>query len=172
MRTLTVAKAKSLSESGLYRADPTLYLRIARGGSKSWVQRLTIDGRRHDLGLGSFPLVSLAEARAKAFDDRQAVQAGRDPLAEKRRAKTPTFAVAAARTCDALRSRWRNRKHGTDWMATLENHAFPILGGMKVDRIRGEDVLRVLTPIWTRKRETARRVRQRIRAFRWAWAHG
>ena len=173
MRTLTVAKAKALSEPGLYRADPTLYLRIAPGGSKSWIQRLTIDGRRHDLGLGSFPLVSLAEARGKAFDNRRAVQAGRNPLAEKRRAKTPTFAVAAVRTCDALRPGWRNRKHGTDWIATLENHALPILGGVSVDRIRSEDVLRVLTPIWTRIPETARRVRQRIRAvLRWCWAHG
>ena len=173
MRTLTVLKAKSLSEPGLYRADPTLYLRIAPGGSKSWIQRLTIHRRRHDLGLGSFPLVSLAEARAKAFDNRRAVQAGRDPLAERRRAKTPTFAVAAKRTCETLRPRWRNRKHETDWMATLENHAFPILGAMSVDRIRREDVLRVLTPIWTGKPETARRVRQRIRAvLRWAWAHG
>ena len=58
-------------------------------------------------------------------------------------------------------------------MATLEKHAFPILGGMSVDRIRSEDMLRVLTPIWTRIPETARRVRQRIRAvLRWSWAHG
>lgn len=170
---LTAAKAKSLSRPGMYRADATLYLRIAPGGTKHWIQRLTIDGRRHDLGLGGFPLVSLAEARAKAFDNRRAVQTGRNPLAEKRRAKTPTFAVAAARTCDALRPRWRNGKHETDWMATLENHAFPILGGMSVDRIRREDVLRALTPIWTAKPETARRVRQRIRAvLRWCWAHG
>ena len=77
------------------------------------------------------------------------------------------------RTCDALRPGWRNRKHGSDWIATLENHAFPILGGVRVDRIRSEDVLRVLTPIWTRIPETARRVRQRIRAvLRWSWAHG
>ena len=73
MRTLAVLKAKSLSVPGLYRADPTLYLRIAPGGPKSWVQRLTIHGRRHDLGLWSFPLVSLADARGKAFDNRRAV---------------------------------------------------------------------------------------------------
>ena len=64
--------------------------------------------------LGSFPLVSLAEARGKALDNRRAVQAGRNPLAEKRRAKTPTFALTAARTCDAFRTRWESRKHETD----------------------------------------------------------
>ena len=173
MDMLTAAKAKSLSEPGMYWAGPTLYLRIAPSGAKHWIQRLTIDGRRHDLGVGGFPVVSLAEAREQAFENRRKVRAGRNPLAEKHRVKTPDFRQAAARTCDALRPRWRNRKHATDWMATLENHAFPILGGMRVDRIRREDVLRALTPIWTAKPETARRVRQRIRAvLRWAWAHG
>ena len=173
MDMLTAAKAKSLSEPGMYWAGPTLYLRIAPSGAKHWIQRLTIDGRRHDLGVGGFPVVSLAEAREQAFENRRKVRAGRNPLAEKHRVKTPDFRQAAARTCDALRPRWRNRKHATDWMATLENHAFPIFGGMRVDRIRREDVLRALTPIWTAKPETARRVRQRIRAvLRWAWAHG
>ena len=91
MGTLTVAKAKSLFTPGLYRADPTLHLRIAPGGSKSWVQRLGLDRRRHDLGLGGFPLVTLAEARAKAYENRKLARAGGDPLAAKRRAKTPTF---------------------------------------------------------------------------------
>ncbi len=173
MGTLTVAKAKSLSEPGLYRADPTLYLRIAPGGSKSWVQRLTIEGRRHDLGLGGFPLVTLAEARVLAYGNRRVARSGGDPLAAKRRAKPPRFREAAARTCDALRPRWRNRKHAKDWMATLERHAHPVIGDLNVDRIRREDVLRVLTPIWTRRPETARRVRQRMRAvLRWCWAHG
>lgn len=165
--------AKSLSEPGFYRADPTLYLRIAPGGSKSWVQRLTIEGRRHDLGLGGFPLVTLAEARAKAYDNRRLARSGGDPLAAKRRARTPTFRQAASRTCDALRPRWRNHKHATDWMATLARHAYPVIGDMSVDRIRRDDVLRTLTPIWTRRPETARRVRQRMRAvLRWCWAHG
>ncbi len=60
MGTMTVAKAKSLREPGFYRADPTLYLRVNPAGTKQWVQRLTIDGRRHDLGLGGFPLVTHA----------------------------------------------------------------------------------------------------------------
>ena len=71
------------------------------------------------------------------------------------------------------RPRWQNRKHATDWLAALERHAFPVLGKTTVGRIRGEDVLRVLTPIWTRRPETARRVRQRIRAvLRRCWAYG
>ena len=170
--TLTVAKAKALREPGLYWADPTLYLRVGPSGTKHWIQRLMIDGRRHDLGLGGFPLVPLADAREQAFENRRKVRRGGNPLAERRRAGVPTFAVAAARTRDSLRARWRNRKHAKDWMAALERYAFPVFGTLRVDRIRREDVLQVLTPIWTGKPETARRVRQRIRAvLQWAWAH-
>ena len=170
--TLTVAKAKSLTTPGMYRADPTLYLRIAPTGAKSWIQRLTIDGRRHDLGLGGFPLVSLVEARDQAFENRRKVRTGGNPLAEKRRASVPTFRQATALTCEALRPRWGQGKHAADWASSMERYAFPILGDLRVDRIQREDVLRVLTPIWARKPETARRVRQRIRSvLRWAHAH-
>ena len=72
MRRLTVAKAHSLSKPGLHGDGGTLYLAVAPGGSKSWIQRLTIDGKRRDIGLGGFPLVSLAEARHKAFEKSQA----------------------------------------------------------------------------------------------------
>ena len=170
---LTVAKAKALREPGLYWADPTLYLRVGPSGTKHWIQRLMIDGRRHDLGLGGFPLVSLSDAREQAFENRRKVRRGGNPLAERRRAGVPTFAVAAARTRDSLRARWRNAKHAKDWMATLERYAFPVFGTLRLDRIRREDVLQALTPIWTAKPETARRVRQRVRTvLQWAWAHG
>ncbi len=170
---LTAAKAKTLSKPGMYRADPTLYLRIAPSGAKHWIQRITVDGRRHDLGLGGFPLVSLAEAREHAFENRRKVRAGGNPLAEKRRANVPTFRQATALTCEALRPRWGNEKHASDWTSSMERYAFPVLGELRVNRIQREDVLRVLTPIWARKPETARRVRQRIRSvLRWAHAHG
>ena len=169
---LTVAQVKALKEPGKYRADPTLYLNIAAGGSKSWLQRVTIDGRRHDIGLGGFPAVSLAQARRRAADNRTAVADGRNPLAEKRRPKTPTFAQAAEAVHKANRPRWRNERHAAAWLQTLERHAFPTLGDMPIDRIDREDVLSVLTPIWTTKPETARRVRQRIRTtLAWAQAH-
>lgn len=169
---LTVAKAKALREPGLYWADPTLYLRVGPRGTKHWIQRMMIDGRRHDLGLGGFPLVSLAEAREQAFENRRSVRAGGNPLADRRRSNIPTFQQAAARTCDSLCARWRNGKHAKDWMAALNRYAFPVFGTLRVDRIRREDVLQALAPIWTSKPETARRVRQRIRAvLRWAWAH-
>ena len=169
---LTVAKAKSLTTPGMYRADPTLYLRIAPSGAKSWIQRLTIDGRRHDLGLGGFPLVSLVEAREQAFDNRRKVRTGGNPLAEKRQAKTPTFAQAAEQRIVAERPNWRGPKSEKDWRASFENHVFPVFGALPVDQVEREDVLRALTPIWTTMPETARRIRGRIRkVFEWAQAH-
>lgn len=173
MGKLTVTKARSLSKPGLHGDGGTLYLAVAPRGSKSWIQRLTIDGKRHDIGLGGFPLVSLREAREKAFENRKLARGGGDPLAVKRRARVPRFREAAQKTFEANRPRWRNAKVEKNWMQQLEKHAFPVLGDMGVDRIGREDVLRVLTPIWTAKPETARKIRQRIRAtLRWAQAHG
>ena len=139
--------------------------------------RISIHGCRREIGLGAFPAIGLAQARNLAAVNRTAVAEGRDPLAEKREAKRktaiPTFRQASEPTFEANRPRWRNGKHTVSWWQTLERHALPILGDMPVDNIGREDVLRVLTPIWGVRMETARRVRQRIRTvLRWCMAHG
>ena len=174
---LSAARVRALKQPGRYADGGTLYLNIAPGGSKQWVQRLTIEGRRHDIGLGGYPLVSLAEAREKAFMNRRLARAGGDPLAEKRnvklRAAMPTFREAAEKTYESLRPRWRSTKVAANWMQQLDRHAFKRLGELPVDRIGREDVLAVLTPIWTVKPETARRVRRCIKAtLKWCLAHG
>ena len=170
---LTATRVKAISKPGMHGDGATLYLNVAASGAKSWVQRLTIDGKRCDLGLGGWPLVTLAEAREKAFENRKLARGGGDPLAAKRKAKMPTFRLAAEKTFEANRPRWRNAKVEKTWMQQLERHAFPILGDRRVDRIGREDVLRVLTPIWTSRPEAARKLRQRIRAtLAWAQAHG
>ena len=134
--------------------------------------RTSIDGRRREIGLGGFPAVSLAQARDRAAGHRLAIAEGRDPVLEKRRDAAPTFARAAETVHALNRPRWRSAKHADDWWATLARHALPKLGGIPVDRIDQRDVLAVLTPIWTAKPETARRVRQRIRAvMKWTLAH-
>ena len=168
-----MALVRAVSGPGMYGDGGTLYLRVAPGGSRSWIQRLTIAGRRHDIGLGGFPLVTLAEAREAAFENRRAARRGGNPLAEKHRAKVPTFRQAARATFEANRARWRNAKHAAGWLPMLEKRAFPVIGEMRIDQIRREDVLRILTPIWGRHPEVARKTRQRIRAvLAWAQAHG
>ena len=170
---LLATRAKAVKDPGRYADGGGLHLCISKAGRKSWVQRITIDGRRRDIGLGGFLSVSLAYAREKAADNRAAVVEGRDPLAEKRLPATPTFKEAARAVHEANKPSWRNGKHIASWMQTLERHALPTLGNRLLYRIDRGDVLQVLTPIWTTRPETARRVRQRMRSvFRWAMAHG
>ena len=170
---LTRKKIHSLRDPGLYGDGNTLFLRIAPGGSKQWVQRLTIHGKRRDIGLGGVSWVTLDEARDAAYDNRRIARRGGDPLAEKRQARVPLFRDAARSTYESLRPRWRNDKVAVNWMQQLERHAFGRLGDLPVNRIEGKDVLAVLTPIWSAKPETARRVRRSIRAtLQWCQAHG
>ena len=163
---------RAVAEAGRYCDGQGLYLQVDPSGNRRWIQRLLIRSRRCELGLGGFPLVSLKAARAQAFANRRAARAGGDPLAEKRRAKgTPTFADAAARVLEQKRAGWRNPKHAHDWPASLERFVFPRFGERPVSEISSADVLGVLAPIWHEKPETARRVRQRIRAvMQWAVA--
>ena len=174
MRTkLTAIEAKSIKTPGFYRAGETLYLNVAPGGSKSWIQRLMIRGKRRNMGLGGYPLVSLAEARDKAFQNRKLARSGGDPLAKKRKARLPTFEQAADKTFEANRARWRSDKTARNWAQGMEKHVLPAIGDLRVDRIGREDVLRILTPIWTTKPEVARKQRNRIRAvLSWCQAHG
>ena len=170
---LSATRAKALKDPGRYADGGGLHLYISKAGRKSWVQRITIDRRRRDIGLGAFPSVGLAQAREKAADNRAAVAEGRDPVAEKHSPAMPTFTEAARAVHAANKPRWRNDKHSASWMQTLERHAIPSLGNTPLDRIDRGDVLRVLTPIWTTRPETARRVRQRMRTvFLWGMAHG
>ena len=172
-RKLTAIETKSIKTPGFYRAGETLYLSVTPRGSKSWIQRIIIHGRRHDIGLGGFPLVSLAEARDLAFQNRKLARSGGDPLTLKRKAKIPTFREATDKTFEANRARWRSQKTARNWEQGMAKHVLPVIGGMRVDQIRREDVLRILTPIWTEKPEIARKQRNRIRTvLSWCQAHG
>ena len=165
---LSATRVKALKEPGRYSDGGGLHLFVNKAGGKSWVLRITIDGRRRDIGLGGFPSVSLASARGKAADHRAAVAEGRDPLAAKHAPAMPTFREAARAVHEVNRPRWRNARHVASWMQTLERHAMPALGNTPLDRLDRGDVLRVLDPIWTTRPETARRVRQRMSTvFRW-----
>ena len=137
MGRLTVAMVRSLAKPGRYGdgRGSTLYLVIAPGGSRSWVQRLAINGKRHDIGLGGWPLTSLEEARERAFANRKLARDGGDPLALKRRAAVPTFEQAAARTFEANRARWRGAKTAANRAGSMATYAYPVIGDRRVDQI-------------------------------------
>ena len=149
-----------------------LYLFVQPTGTRSWIRRLVIRGHRRELGLGSLALVPLAEAREKALANRKLARQGGDPLLEKRRTQgIPTFAEAASRVLEQKQAGWRNRKHAREWLSSLRRIAFPRIGKVPVSEVTSADVLEILTPIWHRKAETARRVRLRLRAvLEWAVA--
>ena len=168
----SATEVKALRKPGRHTDGDGLHLFISKTGGKSWVQRMTIDGRRRDIGLGGYPSVSLAQARKRASDNREAIGNGRDPVAEKHRPAMPTFREASYAVHEANKPRWRNGSHTLGWIQTLERHAFPKIGNKPVDTISRSDLLAVLTPIWSTRPETARRVRQRMRTiFRWAMAN-
>ena len=159
---------------GFYCDGHGLNLRVDPSGARRWVQRLVIRGRPRMLGLGGYPLVSLAEARDVAFAHRKQARAGGDPLTEKRHAQhVPTIEEAAAAVLEQQRSGWRHERYERDWPRSLRAYAFPRIGAVPVSDVTTADVLAILTPIWHDKPETARRVRQRIGAvMKWAIAMG
>ena len=181
MENLNALSAKTLRKPGRHRAGDGLYLNVSPSGSKSWVQRIVVHGRRRDIGLGPYPAVSLADAREIAHDNRTAIAQGRDPVAEKREARLaglrgapsiPTFAEAAALVIELRRPTWSNARHAAQWENTLAAYANPVIGHKTVDSITPADAMAVLTPIWTSKPETASRIRQRMETVMdWAITH-
>jgi integrase len=138
-----------------------LYLNVSPTGTKSWLFMWVREGKRREMGLGSYPTVSLSKARTKASDCRSAVSEGRDPIAEKRKEAEPTFGECADRYIDSIKSEWRNAKHEYQWNQTLTDYCKGIRD-KRVSEVGTEDVLSVLKPIWQSKNETASRLRGRI----------
>jgi len=173
--TLTTAGIKAISEPGRYIDGDGLMLRVTESGSKNWILRVRIEGERRDVGLGSFKVVTLAEAREKAREYRRLIAQGVDPVAEKKKVvdPVPTFREAATRVHADHKAAWKNGKHQAQWISTLETYAFPMIGARPVDKIEGPLIRDVLAPIWLTKPETARRVRQRIGAvLDWSYVKG
>ncbi len=163
-RALSATRVRGLTEPGRYADGNGLYLVVDPSGAKRWMLRTVVHGRRRDMGLGGLQLVSLAEAREAAAQYRKLARSGGDPLAEKRKAQiaVPTFREAARTVHAEHRAAWRNEKHAAQWLQSLTQYAFPHLGDRRVDLIDTPDVLKVLSPVWLTKPETARRLKQRI----------
>lgn len=166
---------RNVKEPGKYHdgAGAGLFLRVDKTGGKFWVQRITFGGKRHELGIGSPPTVTLAMARDKAIDNKRIVRAGGDPLQEKRQSRVAatSFADVVDEYLKAKMGEFRSEKHRKQWRSTLDSYALPAIGTLSVANIDVSDVLRVLEPIWTTKTETASRLRQRMEAvFSWAIA--
>ncbi|MDE0878312.1 MAG: integrase arm-type DNA-binding domain-containing protein [Sphingomonas bacterium] len=185
MGKLTALGVKT-AKPGRHADGDGLYLLVKPSGARSWVLRVQSDGKRRDVGLGGVEMSSrvtlkptdedplpvpllhrriltLAEAREKSGLLRGAAKAGMDPIAERDRERTsvPTFAKAAAAAHQALKDGWADKGANT-FIRSLETHAYPAMGTIRVDKITSADITTALTPIWTSKPDMARKVRQRI----------
>ena len=153
-----------------------LYLVVDPGGARRWILRVVVHGRRRDIGLGGMSIVSLGQARDLARELRRAAKEGRDPVAERDRNKrtSPTFEQAARKIfAEQIEATAKNDKHRQQWIRSLELYAFPVIGRMPIHGVRQAGIIRVLSPIWTEKQETARRVKQRLKAtIDWGRANG
>lgn len=150
-----------------------LQLRVGPNGSGRWIQRIVIQGKRVDLGLGPARFVSLTEARETAFQNAKIARTGGDPREAAKLAQGFTFSEATESYLEAKLSEFRNAKHRQQWRSTLDTYAAPLLGGMAVDRIKVQDVVAVLEPIWATKTETASRLRGRVEnVLAWATVNG
>lgn len=169
-----VTARSSKLKPGRHSDGGGLYLNVTATGSKSWVFMWTPKGeKRREMGLGQFPAVGLAAARAKALDCRQLVAEGRDPIEEKQKDEMPTFGETADRFLASLAGTWKNEKHRDQWYYTLSRRrdddgnltkvgfCLDIID-LPVDELATEHVLKVLTPIWGTLAETSSRLRGRI----------
>ncbi|MCY4621204.1 MAG: integrase arm-type DNA-binding domain-containing protein [bacterium] len=169
----TAAWVRSISKPGKYGDIYGLILRVQPSGSKAWIWRGTVNGRRRDLGLGRYPFVSLAEARAKAFEYRKTALEGNDPTLL-RSGGIPTFATATEAVIALCAGKWKpGGKSEGQWRSSLATYVLPAIGSKRVDQVTSADVMDCLSPIWATRPETAKRVRQRIAAvMKWAIAQG
>ena len=187
-KELSAIEVRRLTLAGLHFVGevPGLALQVLPTGGRTWVLRTMVGTRRRDMGLGGYPEVGLADARAKARAAREAIRAGIDPIAQTQAARSAlratalaamTFRKAATSFIDAQRPGWRNPKHAQQWEATLEQYAHPLIGDMNVADIALPHVLQVLEQqvpvdkkgkgdktgkLWEVRTETASRLRGRI----------
>lgn len=168
MGKLNALSVKGKLPSGMHNDGDGLYLRVTKTGSRSWILRTRVHGKKRDIGLGGLTTRTLAEARVEAAEMRKLARLGGDPLAMRRRV-VPTFEEAALQVWnEQIVPTSKNEKHKAQWINTLKQYAFPKLGALSVDVITSNEVMAVLLPIWLEKPETARRVRQRLRTvFDW-----
>ena len=167
MAKLTQRQCATLSP-GKYNDGGGLWLHVKASGARKWFVRIVIDGKRRELGGGGYPATTLAQAREKATEMQRLAKQGIDPTqaqaTDQAAQEVPTFTSAAARFILAHRRGWSNPKHARQWVSTLKRYARPVIGSVPVDRITTEQALAIVSPIWTTKTETAKRVQARIEA--------
>ena len=165
---------RNIKTTGRYTDAATqgLNLQVKANGGKYWAMRYLFQDRRYDLSLGSYPNVSLKEARVRATAARAQLNAGQRPepswkpqplSREQQRVPAKlTFRQYATECIAAKRAEWKNKKHAEQWSSTIEMYANPVIGNKPIDAVDIDDILKILLPIWQTKTVTATRLRGRL----------
>jgi len=166
MTKLNITKVRTAG-LGKHHDGNGLYFVVQKDGSRRWVQRGTLNGKRKEWGLGAASAIGLADVREKASDFRKQIRAGVDPSVDQKRkeatlSKIATFKEVAEIVFQQRRPSWKNPKHAQQWINSLNTYVFPKLGDVPINEISSPDVHDVLDTIWLKIPETARRIRQRI----------
>jgi integrase len=179
---LTAAAIAALKKPGRYAAGDGAYFQISKWNTRSWIFRYERLGKAHNMGLGPYPLVSLADARARARNAKRMLLDGIDPLHAKRKARTDallqiartkTFKECAEQYIATHDSDWSSAKSRAAWVSTFKNYVYPKIGALPVADIDTPVVLGILEPLWSRAPTTASRVRGRIETvLGWAGVRG
>ena len=184
MALLTDTKARSVKPGGppLAHGGVTglaLHPSLTVKGQGKWVLRYVspVTKKRRNAGLGSYPEVGIAEAARQGRFMREQIAHGEDPLEvrvnEATKPRMPSLSEASETLHKELKPGWKNPKHAQQWINTLKEYAFPLIGAMPLDQVQPRHISDVLRPIWLEKAETASRVKQRLHAvLTWGWAHG
>lgn len=177
MKRLSVRTVESLGKGRHSDGGGTgLMLWVRDSGSRTWVQRLRVDGKRHDIGLGGYPIISLAQAREIALDNKRAVACGENPVIERRKAKTAarqriTFKDATRQAHIELSPTWKNPKDRAAFLRTLETYAWPYFGDSYVSEVQSAQIRKAILACRKDRPAVAKKLIYRIGAvFRWAIA--
>ena len=169
MKSTDIRTLRALSKPTRFSIPDSrgLHLWVRADLKKYWVYRFTFEGKRYDTSLGSFPEISLTDAKSKAIKLRGKLLNGENPLEVKKpqtgeRKPTITFSRYALEYINRMAPKWSNSKHMAQWEATVSSYAFPVIGNLSLEAITTDHIVEILLPIWTTKQETARRLMGRI----------
>lgn len=172
-KVLTDLQVKSINSPGKHNVGgvPGLRLQVTKAGTKSWVLRTRVFGKVREIGLGSYPAISLKKSRENATTMYEQINSGIDPVEERQKrilemqlakASTKTFAQCKEAYIALREPQWSNPKSSQQWHSTLDVYAMPILGKLSVSTIETHHIQQVLEPIWAKKTDTASKLRGRI----------
>jgi len=153
---------------GKYCDGAGLWLIVREDGGAQWVLRVTVHGRRREMGLVGYPEIGLASVRDLADRWRKMAKQGRDPVKERgrearaARREDISLAVITADAFEARRAELKGDGKAGHWLSPLELHVLPKLGKVPVTDLDQRDIRDTLSPIWHTKADTARKAMNRL----------